>query len=255
MENRYFHLLTNMPLTSSFYRHCHNDYEFFFFIRGDAVYNIEGELFDMQSRTMLVIRPADYHYIQVLSDKPYERMAINFTVEDAALNAKLQSLGTKYDITSNINSMLTMLSINQKIYSSEDFDVLLAAVIPQVILELTYGQSLQSGSATAATNPAVAKILQYINQNLNRPLNLDILSKELFLSKSSISHSFKEYMKTSVIKYIRTKKMLQAQSLIAAGIKPTMASEMCGYIDYATFYRNYCSVIGAPPSLSQKKGG
>ena len=69
--------------------------------------------------------------------------------------------------------------------------------------------------------PAVIKfLLDYINENIEKKITLDTLSEASNFSKSYICNSFKFYMKTPLIQYVRTKKILAAHQLIENGSKP-----------------------------------
>jgi len=102
--------------------------------------------------------------------------------------------------------------------------------------------------------PAVIKfLLDYINDNIEKKITLDALSEASNFSKSYICNSFKLYMKTPIIQYVRTKKILAAHQLIESGSKPYQVAKQFGFDDYSTFYRSYVSIIGSAPSNNDYK--
>ena len=55
-------------------------------------------------------------------------------------------------------------------------------------------------------------------------------------------------MGISLMKYIHNKRLLLAQERIRAGGKPTEVYALCGYKDYATFFRAYTKYFDKNPS-------
>jgi AraC-like DNA-binding protein len=55
-------------------------------------------------------------------------------------------------------------------------------------------------------------------------------------------------MKISIMDYIKQKKILLAQDLIANGTKPTLAAQELGFEEYSTFFRLYKKYLGCSPS-------
>ena len=86
--------------------------------------------------------------------------------------------------------------------------------------------------------------------NLDRGMAMD--NQYLYVSKSTLYHSFKKSMKISIMQYVRNKKVLHAQKLMRNGVKPTKACSMSGFDDYTTFYRSYKLFFGRSPGENEK---
>ena len=51
-------------------------------------------------------------------------------------------------------------------------------------------------------------------------------------------------MRTTIMKYIRIKKIIYAHKLILNGEKKSIAARTVGFDEYSTFYRCYTQIIG-----------
>ena len=67
------------PNQPSFQLHRHDDtYELFYFIAGDADFNVDGKIYELRNGTMLLIKPGTPHNLILKSNKYYERITIRF---------------------------------------------------------------------------------------------------------------------------------------------------------------------------------
>ena len=88
-------------------------------------------------------------------------------------------------------------------------------------------------------NTKILDILQYINENLNHDLNIDILSDHFYISKYYMMRLFKQETGYTLGHYISQKRLLLAKELILTGVSGTQACFDCGFKDYSTFSRAY----------------
>jgi AraC-like DNA-binding protein len=89
------------------------------------------------------------------------------------------------------------------------------------------------------TNKAVSKVVDYINLHYNEPLSLDKLAELVYVSKYHLSHEFNRQVGTSVYRYIQKKRLQIARQLLGQGKRPNEVYSMCGFSDYAGFYRAF----------------
>ena len=77
----YSYRADKQPPESLDIRHCHDNYEVLYVIDGTGRFMIEGTSFDIKPGTLLVIRPFEYHSMQLDLDSVYERYVIHFDEE------------------------------------------------------------------------------------------------------------------------------------------------------------------------------
>ena len=237
------------PKESDYFSHMHNDYEILFFIDGDADYIIGSSVYHLKQNDLLLIKPAVLHYLKLRSLRPYERAHFNFTenVLLPDLVPVVQGLGEIYHIEANssIKAIFDDLQKAQEVFSKEEFHYYKKVALNLIITNLKYLS--QPVPESKIINTTLDKIIQYIDENIEHPITATSLSKTFYVSPSWIVHTFKKKLDISVKQYINRKKILHAQQLIRRGIPATKTAEVCGYNNYATFFRQYKYFIGYEP--------
>lgn len=96
-------------------------------------------------------------------------------------------------------------------------------------------------------------MLEYIDSNVQSPLNVDLLSKVFFKSTSWISHAFSEKLNIPVQEYVNNRKIIHAQTLIAAGEQPTKVAAQLSFKNYSTFFKAYKKFLGKSPAADSPR--
>lgn len=232
--------------------HTHTTMELFCFLSGKAKYHVEGSEYILHSGDILLMRPAEAHYVETDPSQDYERACINFEPNllealdpDATL---LQSFLQREAGTNNLyrshcfhdNAHLTLL---QHLLDAQDRLIVLADLI--LLLKLI-DQQFQSGS-DALPQSTAHKIMHYISHNLNEDLSLQTLCDRFYISRAQLCRLFRSATGTTVGKYITAKRLITARQWILSGKKPYDVFLTCGYRDYSTFYRAYFRYFGHSP--------
>ena len=251
------HISTKVPKSKDFYTsHIHNDYELLFFYDGDADYIVGGAIYHLQKNDLLLIKPAVYHHLRILSSRPYERIVFNFN-ESVLLPELLpfvQKASSFFRVESHspIKRIMDNIRDNCSTFDKQEFDYICRTSLNQILLNLKHF-STQVLKEKVISRSILEKILLFIDENPTLPLTISYLSEKFNLSPSWIAHSFKKVLGVSPSQYINRKKITYAQSLINMGIPPVQAAEMCGYVNYTTFYRQYKKYLGISPAEDAKK--
>ena len=72
------HSLTEQPDPNAFRLHTHAHAEIYHFLRGGGIFHIEGSEYLLEPGDLLVMQPAESHYIELDCSQPYERKMIHF---------------------------------------------------------------------------------------------------------------------------------------------------------------------------------
>ena len=243
---------TKAPKLKDFYNsHIHNNYEMLFFYDGDADYVIGGSIYRLQKNDLLLIKPAVYHNLRLLSSRPYERIVFHFPEkviwEDLLPFLRESDNFFHVDPTSPIKRLFDNIRDCYATFNDKEFDYLSQTTVNQILLNLKH-RALQVEKEKLSASSTLEKILLYIDENPTLPLTINHLSEVFNLSPSWIAHSFKDKLGTSPSQYINRKKITYARSLIAMGKSPVQAADACGYVNYTTFYRQYKKYLGVSPS-------
>ncbi len=246
------HKYDEVPVASAdkeFNKHFHNFYEIFYFISGTAMYTVENEKRLLQPYDGLIIRPGEFHNVEFLDQTPYERyvfkLPVGFVMPYVA--DKLNSRSAFFPNQRDALELFQKIDKAYEIYTGNDMYYYSGCVAVEAMINFC-GNREKSADDYNLANSKVVPILQYINDNIELPLTLTQIAEQFHYSPDYLSREFYRYMKTPIMKYVRTKRVLAANRLLLSGFKPTQIPELLGYSDYSTFYRSYVSIMGKPPS-------
>lgn len=245
--------------------HHHDFFEIYFLMAGDVTYLIESKIVHVMPGDLLLISPRELHQVLIKPEMSvYERYVLWV---DPQTIQRLSS--TLTDLTKGLDPFSPMFG-NQLRPKSEDrsrirdllealhresdsdnygSDLLRQSLLTQllVIINRLLAQQGSHLDEDTRTNRAVTQAINYINLHYNEPLSLDLLAERFYVSKYHLSHEFNRQVGTSIYRYIQKKRLLVARQLIAQGRKPNEVPNLCGFGDYAGFYRAFKAEYGIAP--------
>ncbi len=217
--------------------HFHSFYEIFFFVNGDIEYIIENKRFKLTQYDLLLIKPSEQHFVNLVSKGNYERFVIKFSEQYIPIHLieKLKCLDNHFSITSTkILDIFKNIDTLPHSFDGNNLNVLFQSALNELLICIS---ELDGNKDSVVLNVELSKILEYINNNLELNLSMESLSKEFFHSRAWVYRIFKKYLRTTPKEYITSKRMALAQRLIENGEKPTKVFNQCGFNYYSTYYR------------------
>lgn len=255
LDNEDFHVNT----------HCHDFYEFYFFVSGQLSYQIMDAFFTPKPGDVLLVNVNQPHRPLISNPViPYERIVLRIPPETLdQLSSKQTNLAYCFsrelygayhfppDIENNIRLLLSkLLSIqNGTGFGFGDDLIHKAYLIELFVLVNRYccDTSLLPLNDSAKKRQLVETIDYYITQNIDRKITIGELANSVYLSKYYFMHNFKNITGVSVNQYITHKRLDHARGLIAGGISITSACQLCGFGDYSSFFRVFKKKFGCSP--------
>ena len=240
------------PQKNEFSRHMHHYYEILFFLEGDVSYVVEDKVYQLRPYDLLLITSTKYHFANIQSPARYRRYVIDFTpaYTEEKLLKDVYSKGKYFHLDENseiLRVFETLRDFSQN--PLEPYNELVCrTLLTEILLHLARLQTSENTPSDTVSSSVCSPIVEYISNNLTTIQSLDEIADALFMSKSYVTHQFKHNMGISLMKYIRNKRLLLAQTLLQTGKKPTEIYESCGFQDYATFFRAYVKFFGYSPS-------
>ena len=244
------------PVPSDFKMHTHEMYELYYFVGGNGIYKVEGTRYPLQKGDILIMRPAEAHYIDITDNKPYTRLSVNFKANlfsyidpDGKLLAPFngRKIGTfnRYR-AENFKSDAYSVFIKNIMTDSPDRRVQTITNLLPLLNEiyLAFG----SVTETEINKSLDSRIISYINRHISEDITLDAICEKFYISKTHLCRIFKKATASTVGEYITVKRLVNARQLILSGTPPTKAYLQCGFRDYSVFYRAYKKKYGISPS-------
>ncbi len=252
------HTLTIDPTTDdvSFKSHSHNMVEVYYFLRGNARFVIEGNIFTLERGNILVMASGQTHHLLLEPSVAYERMAL--LIDTAAAPPEYESLSEQIYEGAN----LFELEKREQIWFEESFLMITkSAEDMQKSLISSFASmifSLLSNKLSRTTEPRVEdniikKTINFINKNLSSELSLEIIANKLYCSKVTLNRKFREIMGCTVWEYVIRRRIYSARQHLFLGGSITDVYQKSGFNDYSSFFRAYKKVIGISPSEDLKK--
>ncbi len=249
------HHYTPNAQSAHFNKHFHEDYEIIFFIDVHGEYIIENHKYNISPGDMLLIKPSKYHYLQVF-DCNYERIVFNIEpellggdiVKRAFSNGEFFHLDSLGAVATNFHKIIEYYHT----FPEKEFLIMVKALLTESLLLIEQFDKSDNDDEFKHLDEFNASVIKYIRENLTSIRSLEQMASDLYVSKSTLYHSFKKSMKISIMQYVRNKKVLHAQKLMRNGVKPTKACSMSGFDDYTTFYRSYKLFFGRSPGENEK---
>ena len=107
---------------------------------------------------------------------------------------------------------------------------------------------------SVVSDARILRAVAYINSHLDRPLTLDEVAAEAFLSPSRFRHLFVEETGMALRPYLLWRRMLRVWELMMGGDSLSSAAHSAGFADAAHLTRTCRRMFGFPPSAMQVAG-
>ena len=246
----------------SLQRHCHDCYEILCVISGQGEYILEGSSVSLKKRSLVLLPPLAYHSVNSCSGSSLEGYVIHFAKSflSGDVMSMLDGLFAEQEngryfppdsVSESLSVLFEQFSAAARL-PDEQKRAFVSTLIAQVVILL----SAASGEGVSfADDELGAKVIRYLNSNIEKNVSLDKLAKHFFVSKYHLCRAFKRYSGTSVHAYINHKRIMYAKQLIESGETAQSAAYKVGFGDYSAFYRAYIKIVGASPKSEHTREG
>jgi len=230
--------------------HCHNGMELIYVCSGTMAHVIEGRRYLVKPGDLMVVHPSTYHYLEQLSDEPYERYVIIFDPQEHSID--VSGIPRDLEVVSLKSGSIAAELFQKMDYycnrlDEKTFSMLLCQLLGELFINLRLDTGERKGE-DGSLYPVLAEALAYINEHLFTITGVEEVADALYISPSYLYRLFREALHRSPKRYIRDKRLLAAQRRIRRGMSPTVACKECGFKEYATFFRSYQAFFGHAPS-------
>lgn len=248
-NHRYYKNPSSSP--EAFLKHSHNTYELIFFEKGEVTYFIEGKKYELKKNDLVFIRPMRFHYVDIKPGAEYSRFNIAF-FEEFVGKKLLDSIPSEIELVHCPEEGAVIDLFSKTDYFASHLDEnSFKDVLKSLLTELFYYLKISENEFfidSSRLSPILAKAVAYINDNLFSIKSIKEIADMLYVSEQYLYRIFQNQIKISPKKYINTKRLLFAQSMIRQGARPSAVFEKCGFDSYPGFYKQYVATFGYSPS-------
>ncbi|WP_035765947.1 AraC family transcriptional regulator [Butyrivibrio sp. NC2002] len=262
MENKYFSIAHLYKDEKAMEMHIHDCYEVYFSISGGKQFLIDNRVYDIKPGDLFLINQYDSHYLTQIDKEVHERIVIMIDPDFMrSLSSNETSLdfcftdrgeGFSHKISLKEEQQSRFLYFINKILTSNGYghDLLEKAIFTEMFVMIgKIIRDKEEGNAgmQSTYNEQVDAILSYINNNIQNPVSISMLSAHFYLSDSYICRIFKNATGTTINKYITARRISIAKSLLAEGYGVSEVCEKCGFSDYSNFLKAFTKSVGISP--------
>ncbi len=258
-----FHSIDEQVTNSNFKLHTHDNFmEVLVFLKGDANFHIEGNVYQLESGDIVIAQPSELHRVVHRSNGYYERIVLFINTRFFSRNdceyLKNVFINRKFGefnlISHDSPENLELLEIIKRIEKYASISNPNSLIIKNALIEFLYVLNLQN--RTTENNPLfdnnIRNIVMHLNEHLIEDLDLEDIASEFFMSKYHLCRIFKKSTGFTVNQYITHKRLSRAKELYENGISLSDAASKSGFKSYSNFYRAYVKEMGEPPKRNLK---
>ncbi|WIL68508.1 AraC family transcriptional regulator [Staphylococcus cohnii] len=245
--------------------HYHDHYEMFFSLSGNLRYTIEGQSFNLEVGSMLIIPPYEFHRLDEQMDGHAERIGLRFDAKILnELSVENCDLSMCFDKYSPKFKYLLQLSESQKrelyyllqgLINEQDnqaFGKALAAksLLTQFLIILNRTAIENEDIVDYSDDPSshlVRQVLDYMELHYSEDISLEQLENKFFVSRHKITQQFTKLVGYPPYRYLLNLRLRNAQRLLKKGENPQQVATNCGFTDYSNFYRRFKTSYGCSP--------
>lgn len=230
----------------------HNLCELIYLKSGDVTYTVNDKRYHLGKDWLIITRPMDGHSIFCAQGESYERWVVQFEEEELPYNmcnmlpSELDVLDCGADKT--VRELLQKMDRYANNFDKKTAKEMLLCLIQELLCDAMLMADNAKENDAHRANPAVAQAIQYIKDNIERPVSVEEVAKHLHVSAGYLRRLFLRDLQVSPKQYILALKLAFACRDLCDGEKPTVVCPRYGFADYSSFYRNFTKHFGYNPS-------
>lgn len=268
-----FQYRNSAPLTRDMQFHTHSCYEIYYFHSGKCNYLIGDRIYVLQPGDLFLMHGMTLHRPNVALGEEYVRTIIHF---EPSYFQNLRISGFAVDVMEPFRQLRNYRlplrdelkaeaeQLLARIRSFQDGrDAVSSGRFRLAFLDLLffiYGCCQEPLSEPEALLPTdkerhVQNVISFLEKNFQADVDLDLLEKELHLSKFYLTRIFKEVTGTTIFKYLFQRRINEAKVRFLMD-KQVSVSEVCyevGFKHPAHFSRVFKEQVGCPPEAFRKR--
>ena len=216
--------------------HAHHEYEIYIQISGKRTIITENKLYELKKNEIVILPPNLFHKAEGYK---YDKYSVNISASllDKEQISLLDAIVEQIIVVPNDKLQFfsfLVSSLYSEFSANHNYTYRSKCILSYIILFISEIANKQLHirnpiHAEKNTPPLLLKALNLIHKNIDT-ITFSELSKELFLSKNTLTYNFKKYLNTTVNDYIVKQKIENVKYWLGDKHKTiTQIAEMCGF--------------------------
>lgn len=201
----------------------HSYYELTYVDRGTLVTEIDGKIYELKDRELIIYGPNQYHKQKIRDGSSCSYVTVLFELEPETSHFDFL-LNKVFPYTKKIHTLMKTF-VNESSTFTPYMDSLLLCLFQEVIIRLLQSEYVQQeGDKKPSTDARqhyhdelLEQILSYIDANLYEPITVGEICTKFSMSRSSLQILFNENLHQTPKKYISELKLDKSRQLIGEG--------------------------------------
>lgn len=244
--------------------HVHNNYEIYLSLSDGNKFFVGHKIYDVNKYDVFLFNNTDVHKINTSASDSYERYVVMFSPSLFSSDADTSELlgcfspkqsGRSHKVSLPPDKIEEFLDILQKMIGCEnngDSHMLLRLrlFLSQLLLLINDVRSAPAPRVfpkESCDDARMNRIAEYIRNNCEYPLSLDMLSKKFYLNKFYLCRLFKLKMGFGINDYIESCRLSNAVSLLRKGLSVSDVSLKTGFGSDTYFISVFKKNLGLSP--------
>ncbi|MBQ8658234.1 MAG: helix-turn-helix domain-containing protein [Clostridia bacterium] len=239
--------------------HYHNSYEMYYLLKGERVYFTNNTSYPLQEDCITLTKPSRLHGTR---GSVFSRILINFDAEylknyfnETFLQDLLQCFSCEFIPSEKVRSYPELKSLFFKVNNAiqkQDFLSASLELVPLLTLLKNVTRPLEKND-TDSNEQNIESIWKYIDDNLASIENISQIAEHFHFSKYYFCHFFKKRTGLSIMEYICSLRIQQAEKLLANTNKTIEEIAFAvGFKDRSYFCLTFKKRVGIPPSTYRR---
>lgn len=237
----------------------HPYYELTYVDRGSLITEVEGQIFELKERELIIYGPNQFHSQRVQEGSSCSYVTVIFELEPDQTHFEFL-FNKVFPYTKKIYTLLKTL-VNESSTMTPYMDSLVLCLFQEIIIRLLQSEFVLEEDDKKPTTEArqhyhdelLEQILTYIDETIYEPITVGEICTKFSMSRSSLQILFNENMNQTPKKYINELKLEKSRQLISEG-RYTISeiALMLGFNSIHYFSRAFTQKYNMAPSEYSK---
>ncbi|RCW48625.1 AraC family transcriptional regulator [Halanaerobium sp. MA284_MarDTE_T2] len=247
-------------------KHYHNAYELLLTNSGCGRFFIKNRNYKIQDKTIFIIDESEIHRPKISEKNPsFDRFIIH--IKENFLKSYFNNIESDFNPLYIFNKNIKSLKLNNSQYNKlkyiteklifestkkqPGYQSIIHAYLLEMfvmIFRLTEKNNFPEQKVDSS-NQKLHQIIEYINNNYKRGLTLKDIAQNLYISKYYLSHFFKKKTGFTVIEFINSRRIIEAQKMLTStNLNITDIAMNVGFNTLNHFERTFKTINGITPT-------